>query len=102
VREEVVVDALGDAVVGSRAMKDPVEEPLDGGTSTHRWSHAPARGPVAAPSLSLIRSHLALVAARKREEGVERMNARVSGDGAGTDFDLPGSTHNRSMGMDGR
>jgi hypothetical protein len=55
---------------------------------------------VAAPSLSLIRSHLALVVARKREEGVERMNASVSGDGAGTGFDLPGSTRNRPMGMD--
>jgi hypothetical protein len=30
------------------------------------------------------------------------MNARVSGDGAGTGFNLPGSTRNRPMGMDGR
>jgi hypothetical protein len=30
------------------------------------------------------------------------MNARVSGDGAGTSFDLPGSTRDRPMGMDGR
>jgi hypothetical protein len=30
------------------------------------------------------------------------MNARVSGDGAGTGFDLPGSTRDRPMGMDGR
>jgi hypothetical protein len=71
-REGAVVDALGDAVAGSRAMKDPDEEPLDGGASTHRWSRAPVRGPAAAPSLSPIRSHLALVAALKREEGVER------------------------------
>jgi hypothetical protein len=30
------------------------------------------------------------------------MNAWVSGDGAGTGFDLPGSTRARPMGMDGR
>jgi hypothetical protein len=30
------------------------------------------------------------------------MNARVSGDGANTGFDLPGSTRDRPMGMDGR
>jgi hypothetical protein len=30
------------------------------------------------------------------------MNVGVSGDGAGTDFDLPGSTRDRPMGMDGR
>jgi hypothetical protein len=89
-QEGAVVDALGDVVAGSRTMKNLAEEPLDGGASTHQWS------------LSLIRSHLALAAARKREEGVERMNARVSGDGAGTGFDLPRSTRNRPMGMDGR
>jgi hypothetical protein len=75
VREGAVIDALGDVVAGSRAMKDPAEEPLDGGASTHRWSRALTRGPAAAPSLSPIRSHLALVVARKREEGVERMSA---------------------------
>jgi hypothetical protein len=75
VREGAVIDALGDAVAGSRAMKDPAEEPLDCGASTHRWSRAPARGAAAAPSLSPIRSHLALVAAQKREEGVERTSA---------------------------
>jgi hypothetical protein len=74
-REGAVVDALGDAVVGSQAMKDPTEEPLDGGASTHRWSRAPVRRPAIAPSLSLIRSCLALVVARKREEGVEKMDA---------------------------
>jgi hypothetical protein len=30
------------------------------------------------------------------------MNATVSGDGAGTDFDLPGLTRDRPMGMDKR
>jgi hypothetical protein len=45
VREGAAVDALGDVIAGSQAMKDPAEEPLDGGASTHRWSHAPARGP---------------------------------------------------------
>jgi hypothetical protein len=43
------------AIAGSQAMKDPSEEPLNGGASTHRWSRAPARGPAAAPSLSPIR-----------------------------------------------
>jgi hypothetical protein len=100
--EGAIVDALGDAVASSRAMKDPTEESLNGGASTNRWSCTPPRGPAAVLSLSLIRSHLALVAAQKREEGVERMNARVSGDGVGTNFDLPGSTRNRSMGMDRR
>jgi hypothetical protein len=72
VREGAVVDALGDAVAGLWVMKDPAEEPLDGGASTHQWSWAPAKGPAAAPSLSLIHSHLAHVAAQKREEGLER------------------------------
>jgi hypothetical protein len=74
VREGAVIDALGDVVSGSQAMKDPAEEPLDGGASTHWWSRVPARGPMTASLLSPIRSRLALVAARKREEGVERMN----------------------------
>jgi hypothetical protein len=56
VREGAIVDALGDAIVGSQAMKDPTEEMLDGGASTLRWSRAPVRGPAAAPSLSPIRS----------------------------------------------
>jgi hypothetical protein len=43
-----------------------------------------------------------LVAARGEGSEGERMNARVSGDGAGTGFDLPGSTRARPMGMDGR
>jgi hypothetical protein len=75
VREGAVVDALGDAVAGLWVMKDPTEEPLDGGASTHRWSCTPTKGPAAAPSLSPIRSHLALVAVQKREEGLERMSA---------------------------
>jgi hypothetical protein len=75
VREGAVIDALGDAVAGSQAMKDPAEEPLDGGTSTHWWSRAPVRGATVASSLSPIHSHLALIATRKREEGVERMSA---------------------------
>jgi hypothetical protein len=75
VREGAVVDALGDAVAGSQAMKDPAEESLDGDASTHRWSRVPARGPAAAPLLSLIHSHLTLIAARKRDEGVERTSA---------------------------
>jgi hypothetical protein len=43
-------------VAGLQAMKDPTEEPLNGGVSTHWWSHTPARGLVTASSLSLIRS----------------------------------------------
>jgi hypothetical protein len=43
-------------VAGSQAMKDPAEEPLNGCASTHRWSRAPARGAMAAPSLSPVRS----------------------------------------------
>jgi hypothetical protein len=53
-QEGAVVDALGDVVVGSWVMKGTAEEPLDGGASTHRWSHAPVRGSAAALSLSLI------------------------------------------------
>jgi hypothetical protein len=77
VREGAVVDALGDAVAGSQAMKDPAEEPLDGGASTHRWSRVPMRGPAVAPSLSPIRSHLALIAAWKRGGSGENECARV-------------------------
>jgi hypothetical protein len=72
VREGAVVNALWDAVAGSQAMKDPVEELLDGGASTLRWSRAPARGPVAAPSLSPIHSQGSRCGA---EEEVERMSA---------------------------
>jgi hypothetical protein len=85
-REGAVVDALGDVVAVSLAMKDPAEEPLDGGASTHPLSCAPAKGPTAVPSLSLIRSHLALVAARKREEGVERTSALGFGGEPSTGF----------------
>jgi hypothetical protein len=68
-REGAVVDALGDAVAGSQAMKDPAEEPLDDGTSTLRWSRTSVRVPAAAPSLSPI----SLQGSRcDAEEGVER------------------------------
>jgi hypothetical protein len=43
-----------------------------------------------------------LVAARGEGSEGERMNVRVSGDGAGIGFDLSGSTRDRPMGMDGR
>jgi hypothetical protein len=69
VREGAVVDALGDAVAGSQAMKDPAEEPLDDGASTLRWSCTSVRGPAAAPSLSPIRSQGSRC---DTEEGVER------------------------------
>jgi hypothetical protein len=77
VREGAVVNALEDAVAGLQAMKDPAEEPLDGGASTLRWSRAPARGPVAVPSLSLIRSQGSHCGT---EEGVERTSALGFGD----------------------
>jgi hypothetical protein len=85
-REGAVVDALGDVVAVSLAMKDPAEEPLDGGASTHPLSRAPAKGPTTVPSLSPIRSHLALIAARKREEGVERTSALGFGGEPSTGF----------------
>jgi hypothetical protein len=69
VREGAVIDALGDAVAGSHAMKGPTKEPLDGGASILQWSCEPARGPAAAPSLSPIRSQGSHCSA---EEGVER------------------------------
>jgi hypothetical protein len=72
VREGAVVDTLGDAIAGSHAMKDPTEKPLDGGASTLQWSRTPARGPVAAPSLSPIHSQGSHCSA---EEGVERTSA---------------------------
>jgi hypothetical protein len=72
VREGAVIDALGDAVAGSQAMKDPAEELLDGGASTLRWSRASMRGPTAAPSLSLIHSQGSHCGV---EEGVERTTA---------------------------
>jgi hypothetical protein len=56
VREGGIVDALGDAVVGSQAMKDPTEETLDGGTSTLRQRRRFLRF-----------ARKALAAARKRE-----------------------------------
>jgi hypothetical protein len=68
-QEGAVVDALGDAVAGSQAMEDLVEEPLDGGASTLWWSRAPTRGPAAASSLSPIRSQGSRCSAK---EGVER------------------------------
>jgi hypothetical protein len=72
VREEAVIDALGDAIVGLQAIKDPAEEPLDGGASTLRWSCASVRGPAAAPSLSPIRLQGSCCGT---EEGVERTSA---------------------------
>jgi hypothetical protein len=100
VREGAVVDALGGTVAGPRAMKDPAEEPLDGGGSTHRWSRAPVRGPMIARFLRFARTWLSLQ--RGRERGSGENECYGFGDGAGTDFDLPGSTRNRPMGMDER
>jgi hypothetical protein len=72
VREGAVVDALGDAIAGLQAMKDPAEELLDGGASTLRWSRASVRGPAVASSLSPICSQGSRCGA---EEGVERTSA---------------------------
>jgi hypothetical protein len=56
------------------ATKGADTEPLDGGALTHGWTHAPARGPAAAPSPASPGCHgaqlsLDLTCASAREEG---------------------------------
>jgi hypothetical protein len=79
--------------------------PPNGGHARRRGAQDGASGPF--PLLALGRSTAgnlgrSLVAARGEGNEGERVNARVSGDGAGTDFDLSGSTRDHPMGMDRR
>jgi hypothetical protein len=79
--------------------------PPNGGHARRRGAQDGASGPF--PLLVLGRSTAgnlgrSLVAARGEGSEGERVNARVSGDGVGTDFDLSGSTRDHPMGMDRR
>jgi hypothetical protein len=100
VREGAVVDALGDAVAGSQAMKDLAEEQFDNDTSTLRWSRAPregARGSAVAFSDLLVRLSL-----RRGRGSGENECARVRWREPSAGFVPSGSTRDRPMGMDGR
>jgi hypothetical protein len=72
----------------TRTTKGPVEKPLDGGASTHRWAHAPARGLATSPPPCLdplrrldrfaaVLTHWllagALLAAQRKDEGSNEM-----------------------------
>jgi hypothetical protein len=96
----VVVDALRDVVVGSQTMKDPAEEPIDGGASTLRWSRAPARG--ACGSAVAFSDSLARLSLRRGRGSGENKCTRVRRREPSVDFVPPGSTRDRLMGMDGR
>jgi hypothetical protein len=100
VREGAVVDALRDVIMGSQAMKDLAEEPLDGGASTLRWSRAPARG--ARGSAVAFSDSLAMLSLWRGRGSGENECARVRRREPSFDFVPPGSTRNRPMGMDGR
>jgi hypothetical protein len=60
----------------AHARVGPAEEPLDGGTSTHQWVCALARGPAAVPSSSSYhwpnRRSDAAVRCTKVREGTEK------------------------------